>query len=109
MGALNEGEETAGTGSSPELAAAFKAVLELTALGFHGPAADGNALPGQIAVMDVVLVRDEILGCLFDDLRRMKVFRRGLDHEGLEGFDNTFIFAMAELVQQGVRPAAGFW
>ena len=38
----------------------------------------------------------------------MNVFRRGLNHEILEGFDNTLVLAMAELVQQRVRPAAGF-
>ena len=92
----------------PELPCSFEAVLELAALGFHGTTADGDTLLSQIVVMNVVFMREEVLGRLFDDFSRMNMFRRGLNHEILKGFDNPFVLAMAELVQQRVRPAAGF-
>jgi len=91
LSALNEGEEATGAIRSPELAATFEAVLELAALGFHGPTTDGDFLLSQIVVMNVVFMREEVLGRLFDDFSGMNVFRRGLNHEILEGFDNPLV------------------
>ena len=85
-------------GLGPELAAAFEAVLELAALGLHGAAADRDALIGEIGVVDVVLVGEEILGCGVDGVGGMGIFgwRRG--HERRKGLNDASFLAVAELV-----------
>ena len=96
----------------PELSPALEAVLELRALGFHGPASDRQPELGGTGIVHVCSVGVEVVLRVLDrgDRFRIRPWRVGQKvGKGLEQFSGRMVFqGVEDFLAPGARLVLGF-
>ena len=102
-----QGEETAQTGGFPELAGAFKTVLQLAAEGFNGATANRASLAGDLSIMDMFTVGLKILYWrAHGGLSFLGQAGVGIE-QCLQRSDDFLFLAVTQLMQKRFGPGAG--